>query len=107
MTNFKHGRFPLFQSPSKPGGSATTIPGSTDLGTYNTGGYSRITGLLSTVGSMTLRWQMGVYSGNYQVPQQHRCQQRSDCLRPDKLRSLHELHRHGGERPGAEIRYPA
>jgi hypothetical protein len=63
----QHGRFPLFQSPSNPGGNSTTIPGPTNLGAYDTGGYSRLAGLFSTVGSMTLRWQMGVYSGNYQV----------------------------------------
>ena len=65
--NMRHGRFAFFRSPSVPGGTNTTIPGSTDLGTYQTGGFSRLTGIFSTVGSMTLQYRMGVHSGNYQV----------------------------------------
>src|SRR5262245_15778374 len=64
--NVRHGRFPLFRSPAVPGGAATTIPGSTNLGTYQVGGFSRFTGLFQTVGSMTLQWQMGVHSGDFQ-----------------------------------------
>ena len=67
MKNIRHGRFAFFRSPVTPGGSSTTIPGSTDLGTYQTGGFSRLTGLFSVVGSMTLQYRMGVHSGNYQV----------------------------------------
>jgi hypothetical protein len=67
MNNVRHGRFAFFRSPAVPGGGATTIPGSTDLGTYQTGGFSRLTGIFSTVGSMTLQYRMGVHSGNYQV----------------------------------------
>ena len=67
MTNIRHGRFVFTQSPRVPAGSPTTIPGSTDLGTYQVGGFSRFVGMLSTVGSMTLRWQMGVHSGDYIV----------------------------------------
>jgi hypothetical protein len=67
MSNIRHGRKVLFRSPPTPGGNATTIPESTDLGTYQVGGFSRFTGLFQSVGSMTLRWQMGVHSGNFQV----------------------------------------
>lgn len=67
MTNARHARFAFFRSPSSPGGSPTTIPGSTDLGTFQCGGFSRFVGMFSTVGSMTLRWQMGIHSGDYQV----------------------------------------
>lgn len=67
MQNIRHGKFCFFRSPSTPAGAATTIPGSTDLGTFQCGGFSRFTGIFSTVGSMTLRYQMGVNSGNYQV----------------------------------------
>ena len=67
MTNIRHERFAFFQSPTVPGETNTTIPGSTDLGTYHCGGFNRFVGLFSTVGSMTLRWQMGVYSRNFQV----------------------------------------
>ncbi len=48
-------------------GIATSIPGSTDLGTFSTAGYGRLTGLLSVTGSVTLTYRMGVASGNYQV----------------------------------------
>ena len=44
-----------------------TIVGSTLLGTFNVQQYSRFTGLLSVVGSATLRYQLGVSSGTYQV----------------------------------------
>jgi hypothetical protein len=67
MTNARHGRFCFFRSPATAGGSPTTIPGSTDQGTYQCAGFSRFVGLFSSVGSMTLRWQMGVHSGDYQV----------------------------------------
>ena len=60
-------RLPLFRSPKAPAGAPTTIPGSTDLGTYQVGGYSRFTGVFQSVGSMTLQWQMGTHSGDYQV----------------------------------------
>lgn len=63
----QHNRTTFFQSPGLPGGSATTIPGSTGLGVYNTGGYARFVGLFSIVGSITLQYRMGVFSGNYQV----------------------------------------
>ena len=45
----------------------TTIPGSTDLGTYQVGGFSRFCGMFLSVGSMTLQWRLGVHSGDYQV----------------------------------------
>ena len=67
MTNARHGRFTFFRSPATPGGNPTTIPGSIDFGTFQCGGFSRFTEMFSTVGSMTLRWSMGVHSGNYQV----------------------------------------
>ena len=63
----RHARFALFRSPQTPAGSPTTIPGSTDLGTYQVGGFSRFVGMFSSVGSLTLRWQMGTHSGDYQV----------------------------------------
>jgi hypothetical protein len=65
--NIRHGRFAFFRSPSTPNGKNTTVISGTDLGTYQTGGFSRLTGIFSTVGSMTLRYQIGVHSGNYQV----------------------------------------
>jgi hypothetical protein len=67
MTNVRHGRFVFCQSPRTPAGTPTTIPGSTDLGTYQVGGFSRLIGMFSTVGSMTLTWRMGCHSGDYQV----------------------------------------
>jgi hypothetical protein len=67
MNNVRHGRFVFFRSPPIPGGNPSTVPGSTNLGTFECGGFSRFTGMFSTVGSMTLRWQMGVHSGDYQV----------------------------------------
>ena len=67
MHNIKHGRFALFRSPALPGGSPATIPGSTNLGTYAVGGYSRFVGVFGSVGSMTLQWQMGCHSGDFQV----------------------------------------
>ena len=45
----------------------STITASTGLGTYLTGGFTRFTGLFSTVGSLTLTYRMGVSSGTYQV----------------------------------------
>ncbi len=48
-------------------GLAVSVPGSTNLGTFSTGGYARFTGMFSATGSMTVQWQMGVASGNYQV----------------------------------------
>lgn len=67
MSNIRHGRKVLFRSLATPGGSPATIPGSTGLGTYQTGGFSRFTGVFGSVGSMTLQWQMGVHSGDYQL----------------------------------------
>ena len=67
MSNIRHGRKVFFRSPSLPGGSPTTIPGSTNLGTYQCGGFSRFTGVFGSVGSMMLQWQMGVHSGDFQV----------------------------------------
>lgn len=67
MQNIRHGRFALFRSPATPGGNPTTIPGSTNLGTFVVGGFSRFVGVIGTVGSMTLQWQMGCHSGDFQV----------------------------------------
>lgn len=67
MQNIRHARFVFVRSPSTPGGPPTTIPGSTGLGCYQVGGFSRFVGLFSTVGSMTLRWQLGAHSGDYMV----------------------------------------
>lgn len=44
-----------------------TTGGSADFGACNVAGYSRFTGLWTTVGSLTLRVRTGVGSGNYQV----------------------------------------
>ena len=35
------------------------------MGVYQTGGFSRFTGMVQAVGSMTLQWRMGVHSGRY------------------------------------------
>jgi hypothetical protein len=43
--------------------TVATISGSTGLGVYPVDGYSRFVGILSTIGSMTLRWQMQAFSG--------------------------------------------
>ena len=48
-------------------GAAATVVGSTGLGVYDVSKYSRFTGLFSVVGSVTLRWRMGVQSGSYVV----------------------------------------
>jgi hypothetical protein len=47
--------------------AAITTGGSADFGQFNVGRYSRLTGLVSTVGSLTLRIRTGVVSGSYQV----------------------------------------
>jgi hypothetical protein len=65
--NIRHGRYAFFRLPATPGGSPTTIPGSINPGTFQCGGFSRFVGMFSGVGSMILRWQMGVHSGDYQV----------------------------------------
>ena len=39
----------------------------TPIGVYDTGGYARLTGLLSVVGSATFRVEQGVNSGSFQV----------------------------------------
>ena len=67
MQNVRHGKFVLFRSPTTPGGTNTFINSGTNLGIFPTGGFSRLTGIFSTVGSLTLQWQFGVHSGNYQV----------------------------------------
>ena len=48
-------------------GTAASVPGSTGLGAYSTSKYARFGGVLSVVGSVTLRWRMGIDDGNYQV----------------------------------------
>lgn len=40
---------------------------SVDFGAFKVGRFSRFAGLLSAVGSFTLRYRMGVDSGTYQV----------------------------------------
>ena len=44
-----------------------TTGGSADFGQFSVARYSRFTGLWSTVGSLTLRYRMGVASGAFQV----------------------------------------
>ena len=56
-----HGRKTLFS------GVAASVSGSTGLGTFDTTKYSRFTGLFSVVGSITLRWRLGIQSGTYVV----------------------------------------
>jgi hypothetical protein len=46
--------------------AAITIGGSADFGAFNVGRYCRFTGLVSTVGSLTLRISTGVASGSFQ-----------------------------------------
>ena len=41
--------------------------GTVDFGTFRSDKFSRLVGLFSVVGSFTLRYQMGVDSGTYQV----------------------------------------
>ena len=65
--NLRHGRFCFFRSPATPGGNNTTVVSGSDLGTVQTGGFSRITAMFSVVGSMTLQFRSGVHSGNYLV----------------------------------------
>jgi len=65
--NVKHGRFAFFRSPLIPGGNNTTVVSGSDLGTVQTGGFSRITGMFNIVGSMTLQFRSGVHSGNFQI----------------------------------------
>ncbi len=56
-----HARKTLFS------GNAASVPGSTGHGVYDVSKFSRFTGLFSVVGSVTLRWRLGVQSGNYVV----------------------------------------
>jgi hypothetical protein len=39
----------------------------TDFGTFPVGGFSRFVGMFSGISSATIRYQMGVHSGDYQV----------------------------------------
>jgi hypothetical protein len=95
MQNIRHGRFALFVSPSVPGGSNTTIPGLTDLGTYQCGGFSRFVGMFSTVRSMTLRWQIGAFRElpGEQLGGHQQRRYRSGC---NQLWPLRELHGNSG-----------
>jgi len=43
------------------------VDSGTDLGTFQIGGFSRFTGMFSGISSATIRYQMGVHSGDYQV----------------------------------------
>lgn len=65
--NIRSGRFCLFRNPSTPAGTPSRVDSGFDFGTFQVGGYSRFVGMFSSVGSFTLRWQMGVHSGDYQV----------------------------------------
>jgi hypothetical protein len=67
MTNVKHGRFALFRSPTIPGSGPTGINSGSDLGTYQVGRFSRFTGMWSGISSATIRYRMGVHSGDYHV----------------------------------------
>jgi hypothetical protein len=67
MQNIRHGRFALFRSPATPGGSPTGINSGTDFGTFQVGGFSRFVGVFSTISSLTLQWQTGTHSGDFQV----------------------------------------
>jgi hypothetical protein len=44
-----------------------TGSGGTVFGVFDTGHYARLAGLISVIGSATVRYQMGVNSGAYQV----------------------------------------
>lgn len=56
-----HGRRVLFSS------TALSIPGSTALVAANAQPYSRFTGIVSIIGSVTVQYRLGVNSGTYQV----------------------------------------
>jgi hypothetical protein len=101
--NIRHGRFAFFRSPSTPGGTNTTIPGSTDLGTYQAGGFSRLTGIFSTVGSMTLRYSMGCHGGNYQVTSSVAINSGGTVFDVINLWPVRKLHHHGGELSSADV----
>ena len=65
--NIRHGRRALFISPITPGGSPSRVDSGFDLGTFQVGGYSRLTGIFSTISSLTLQWRLGVHSGDYRI----------------------------------------
>jgi len=46
---------------------AASVPGSTGFGVHDVQQYSRFTGLISCIGSITVRYQLGISSGAYQV----------------------------------------
>jgi hypothetical protein len=48
---------------------AASVPGSTGIsfGVFDVTQYSRFTGLISCIGSVTVRYQLGINSGAYQV----------------------------------------
>jgi hypothetical protein len=44
-----------------------SVVGSIGLGVFNVSQYSRLAGMISIIGSATVRYQMGISSGNYAV----------------------------------------
>jgi hypothetical protein len=67
MQNVRNGRLVFVRSQARPGGTPTGIDSGTDLGTFQCGGFARLVGMWGGISSATLRYQMGVQSGDYQV----------------------------------------
>jgi hypothetical protein len=60
--NFLSHRKPLVSVNS----GAITTGGSMDLGAFSVAGFPRFSGILSTVGSLSIRLRTGISLGNYQ-----------------------------------------
>lgn len=54
-----------------PSLTKTSSGGSSDFDIYDTSGFSRFTGMVSTVGSLSIRFQSGVASGVFMASSTH------------------------------------